>query len=137
LKVSVQSAWARAARFALHVQGWVYVTTGLWPVVHLASFEYVTGEKYDDFLVHTVGLLLFVIGASLLRALHAGRPLTDVLRVSAGAAASLLAIDVVYFLNGRLPPIYLLDAAAELVFLAAGIVSIVVQRRAPGSRPST
>jgi hypothetical protein len=137
LKVSVQSAWARAARFALHVQGWVYVTTGLWPVVHLASFEYVTGEKYDDFLVHTAGLLLFVIGASLLRALHAGRPLTDVVRVSAGAAASLLAIDVVYFLNGRLPPIYLLDAAAEFVFLAAGIVSIVVQRRAPGSRPAT
>ena len=131
--VPAPSAWAVAVRFVLHVQGWVYVTTGLWPVVHLASFEHVTGEKYDDFLVHTVGLLLFVIGASLLRALHAGRPLTDVARVSAGAAASLLAIDVVYFLNGRLPPIYLLDAAAELVFLAAGVVSFLTQRRAAGS----
>ena len=126
------SAWARAARFVLLVQGWVYVTTGLWPVVHLQSFEHVTGEKYDDFLVHTVGLLLFVIGAVLLRALHARRPLADVALLAAGAAASLLAIDVVYFVDGRLPPVYLLDAAAEVAFLAAGIAVFVLERRAHG-----
>ena len=134
--MAAASGWGGAARFVLHVQGWVYVTTGLWPVVHLASFEHLTGEKYDDFLVHTVGLLLFTIGAALLRALHAGRPLADVALVPAGAAASLLAIDVAYFLNGRLPPVYLLDAAAELAFLAAGIVTLVLGRRTHGSSTS-
>ena len=127
--MAAASARPWGARFVLHVQGWVYVTTGLWPVVHLQSFEYVTGEKYDDFLVHTVGLLLFVIGAVLLRALHARRPLADVALLAAGAAASLLAIDVVYFVDGRLPPVYLLDAAAELVFLVAGVVVSLRERR--------
>ena len=130
--MTAASASAGAARFVLHVQGWVYVVTGLWPVVHLQSFEQVTGEKYDDFLVHTVGLLLFVIGVVLLRALHARRPLADVALVAAGAAGSLLAIDVTYFVGGRLAPVYLLDAAAELVFLLAGIVAFVREQRAVG-----
>lgn len=67
----------------LHVQGWVYVVTGLWPVVHLASFEVVTGEKYDDFLVHTVGLLLFVVGAVLLRALRIDRLSAEIAALAA------------------------------------------------------
>ena len=127
------TAWATAARFVLRIQGWLYVVTGLWPVVHLPSFERVTGEKYDDFLVHTVGLLLFVIGAVLLRALHGARLTAELALVAAGTAASLASIDVVFFLHGRLPPIYLLDAAAELVFLAAGIVACVGLRRPHGT----
>lgn len=131
--MAAASALPGAARFVLHLQGWVYVATGLWPVAHLPSFEHLTGEKYDDFLVHTVGLLLFVVGAVLLRALHARRPLADIALVAAGAAASLLAIDVVYFLGGRLPPVYLLDAAAELVFLLAGIAAFALERKTSGS----
>lgn len=130
------SAWQVLARFALHVQGWVYAVTGLWPVVHLASFERVTGEKYDDFLVHTVGLLLFVIGAALLRALLFARLGVELALVAAGAAASLASIDIVYFMNGRLSPVYLLDAVAEFVFLAAGIVTCVGLRRSQGSAPT-
>ncbi|HET9695072.1 MAG TPA: hypothetical protein VFP48_11880 [Steroidobacteraceae bacterium] len=67
----------------LHVQGWVYVATGLWPVVHLASFGGFTGEKYDDFLVHTVGLLLFVVGAVLLRALRIDRLSAEIAALAA------------------------------------------------------
>jgi hypothetical protein len=36
-----------------------------------------------------------------------------------GSALSLAAVDVVFFARGRISPVYLLDAAAELV-LAAG-----------------
>lgn len=116
----------------LVVQGWVYVVTGLWPVVHLASFEHVTGEKFDDFLVHTVGLLLFVIGAALLRALRAGRLSAEIALVATGSALVLALIDVTYFATGRLPPIYLLDAAAELVFVLAG-ASVLLTRRCAGA----
>ena len=109
------------ARILLYVQAVVYVVTGAWPLVHLQSFEWVTGEKYDDFLVHTVGLLLFVVGFVLLRALRRAALTTELLLVAAGTAASLLAIDVAYWWNGRLPAIYLADAAAEAIFVAAAL----------------
>jgi hypothetical protein len=118
--VDAAPARLRGARSVLVVQGWVYVVTGLWPVAHIASFEWVTGEKFDDFLVHTVGLLLCVIGAGLLRALRAASPPAEIVLVASGSALALALIDVVYVANGRLSPIYLLDAAAELVFLLAG-----------------
>ena len=46
--MAAASGWGGAARFVLHVQGWVYVTTGLWPVVHLAGFEHLTGRLFDS-----------------------------------------------------------------------------------------
>jgi hypothetical protein len=119
----------RAARYALLGQGWVYVVTGLWPVIHLDSFEFVTGEKYDDFLVHTVGLLLFVVGAVLLLALRRGRLSAEVVATAAGTALALCLIDVVYFAVGRLPPIYLLDAVVELVFCLSGLAWLRAERR--------
>jgi hypothetical protein len=109
------------ARIVLSVQAVVYVVTGAWPLVHLGSFEWVTGEKYDDFLVHTVGLLLFVVGGVLLLALRRAVLTTELLWAAAGTAASLLVIDVTYWWNGRLAAIYLVDAAAEAVFVAAAL----------------
>jgi energy-converting hydrogenase Eha subunit E len=106
-------------RLLLVGQGWLYLLTGAWPVIHLGSFEAVTGEKYDDFLVRTVGLLLAVIGAALLLALRRRAVTRELLIVTGGTAASLLAIDVIYWALGRLPPIYLVDAVIEAAFVAA------------------
>lgn len=111
-------------RLLLLAQAWIYLLAGAWPVVHLASFELVTGEKYDDFLVRTVGLLLAVIGAALLLSLRRGTLTRELLLVAGGTAASLLAIDVIYWAHGRLPPIYLLDAAMEAVFVVAAVVAM-------------
>ena len=119
---------ARFHRYVLHVQGYVYVVTGLWPVLHVASFESLTGPKFDHFLLHTVGLLLAAIGAGLLWALRDGRPDAGTLIVAAGAATALAGIDVVYFLNGRLPPIYLADAVMELTFVTAGLYGLSARR---------
>ena len=111
-------------RWVLLVQGILYVVSGAWPVVHLASFEAVTGEKYDDFLVHTVGLLLVTVGIALLAALRRHSLTPEILWVAAGSAGSLLAIEIVYYLNGRLSPIYLLDAAAETVFFLTALTAL-------------
>ena len=35
----------------LAAQGALYVVTGVWPLLHMASFEAVTGPKTDDWLV--------------------------------------------------------------------------------------
>jgi hypothetical protein len=97
----------------------------------LRSFEWATGEKYDDFLVHTVGLLLFVIGAVLLATLRRRQVTRELLWLAAGSAASLFAIDIVYFANGRLSPIYLVDAAIEACF-AIGIL-LLARTKAQGT----
>lgn len=105
----------------LAVQGALYVATGLWPIVHMASFEAVTGPKTDDWLVHTVGLLLAVIGVIALAAVARVRR-TDrtidplIVALAVAAALALAVIEVVYVINGTIAKIYLADAAIELGF---------------------
>lgn len=116
---------AEVVRWVLRVQGAMYVVTGVWPLLHMGSFEAVTGPKTDDWLVHTVGLLLAVIGAVLLVA--AARPAVDwlIVALAIGAALALAAIEIVYVMNGTISRIYLLDAAIELaiaVVLAVGLM---------------
>jgi hypothetical protein len=48
---------AEGQRLAV-AQGLVYVTSGLWPLVHLRSFEAITGPKTDRWLVKTIGALI-------------------------------------------------------------------------------
>ena len=48
------------------VQGVYFLLTGVWPLLSIRTFEAVTGPKVDRWLVKTVGLLVAVIGASLL-----------------------------------------------------------------------
>ena len=95
-------------------QGIFYVLTGLWAIVHLASFEAVTGPKTDDWLVKTVGVLVTVIGGVLILAARRGRMSDEIVLLAAGSALGLAAIDLVYALSGVISPIYLLDAAVEI-----------------------
>jgi hypothetical protein len=109
--------WRRRV-FAL--QGLYYLGTGLWPLVHLPSFEAVTGPKTDDWLVHMVGLLAMVVGVALGVAVardHTRSP--EVLVLAIGAALAFAGIDLWYALSGRISPIYLADAGLEMALLAA------------------
>lgn len=97
------------ARNLTRLQGGYYLVTGLWPLVHFASFEVLSGPKRDRWLVRTVGMLAAVIGLTLMR-----RPQHGLADLSAGAfvAADLLAVRA-----GQLPT-YLLDAVVEIGFVA-------------------
>ena len=97
------------------VQGVFYTATGLWSLVDLDSFMAVTGPKTDHWLVKTVGLLIAVIGASLLAA--AARPSRGSKILGAGSAAALGGVDVVYALKGRISKIYLADAVVEALLV--------------------
>jgi hypothetical protein len=105
----------RMATWIARVQGWFYLLTGLWAIVDIDSFQRVTGPKLDLWLVKTVGVLIIVIGASLLAAARERRYGAHVLVLAVGSALGLAGIDLVYALGGRISPIYLLDAAAEIV----------------------
>jgi hypothetical protein len=109
-----------AATLAL-LQGAYFAVTGLWAVVDLDSFMAVTGPKVDHWLVKTVGLLVTVIGAVLLLAWRRRRVTDEVILLAVGSALSLAAIDVVYVANRTIPPVYLLDAAAEVALVLAWI----------------
>src|SRR5690606_2044627 len=103
-------------------------------IVHLASFERLTGPKRDDWLVRTVGALVTVIGAVLAGA-AARRPAggipADIDALAVGSAAALAAIDVVHVARREISPIYLADAAAE----TAAALAIVATRSAGLGRP--
>lgn len=107
-------------RLLLTGQGVYYVLTGIWPLVSMSTFESVTGPKTDDWLVHTVGVLAAVIGATLLSG--ARRPSRVVVTLAVLSALAFAAIDLVYALAGVISSIYLADAAVELV-LATGVLA--------------
>ena len=96
-------------------QGVYFLLTGIWPLLSMRTFEMVTGPKVDRWLVKTVGLLVAVIGASLLA--DASRPSRGTRLLGAGGAAALGGIDVVYALKGRISKIYLADAVVEALLV--------------------
>jgi hypothetical protein len=108
----------RRLRLALRWQAGYYIVTGVWPLVSLATFEAVTGPKVDDWLVHMVGLLAMaiglVLGAATLRDKAASR--ADAVLLAVATAAAFCVIDVYYVAVGRIRPVYLMDAAVEIVF---------------------
>ena len=106
-------------RGVLFAQGVYYGLAGLWPLVHMESFERVTGPKHDDWLVQTVGALTVAIAATLLvGAARPGRPARETLVLAGTSALAFGAVDVVFYAMGILSPLYLADAA-----LQAGIVT--------------
>src|SRR3954452_1251798 len=100
-------------------QGIFYLVTGVWPLVSIHSFKIVTGPKADRWLVKTAGVLITAVGAALTIA-GVRRSVTREMRLLAvGSALGLTGIDVAYVRNGRISKVYLLDAVAELVLVAA------------------
>jgi hypothetical protein len=110
---------ARALGAVATVQGLFYLGTGLWPLVHIESFLDVTGPKTDLWLVYTVGLLVAVVGAVLLSAAWSGRVTPEVALLAVGAALALTAIDVIFVGREVIRPVYLADAAAEVLLVLA------------------
>jgi hypothetical protein len=99
------------------LQGIYFFVTGIWPLVSIGTFQWVTGPKVDLWLVKTVGLLIAVIGLTILMAARRGRIGAEVRFLAAGSAAALAAVDIVYALSDRIRDIYLLDAVAEIVLV--------------------
>jgi hypothetical protein len=106
-------------------QGAVWVVTGLWPIIHMRSFEAVTGPKPEGWLTKTAGLLIAVIGCELVRSARE-RP-----SVSLGVmgAASVAVIDVVYAARRRISPVYFGDAVLQTGFVAAWCLAIRNRKR--------
>ena len=102
---------------AAAVQGMFYLVTGVWPLVDVDIFQAVTGAKTDLWLVYTVGVLVAVVGSVLLLAARSGRVTPEVAVLAVGTALGLAGIDAVFVARGVIAPVYLLDAAAEVLLV--------------------
>jgi hypothetical protein len=123
----------RSGRALALGQGLFFAAAGLWPILHLRSFEVVTGPKPEAWLVKTVGALLVTTGGALV--LASRRPITrEWALLGGGTAAALGLIDVWYSgLRRRISPVYLLDAPIELAIAAAWAT---VYRELPETPPA-
>lgn len=99
------------------VQGIYFLITGIWPILSMKTFLLVTGPKTDLWLVKTVGIVLATIGATLLFAQWTGQVNPPVIFLATGAALSLALVEFVYVAKRVISPVYLVDAAAEMILI--------------------
>jgi hypothetical protein len=95
------------------------LTTGLWPLLHLRSFEAVSGPKTDRWLVKTVAGLVAGNGLVQIGARDSATALAQARRIGLGTAVTLAAIDLTYAPAGRISRVYLVDAALQVAWTAA------------------
>ena len=99
------------------IQGIYWTLTGVWPLVHMPSFVWVSGSKDDYWLVRTVGLLIAVIGFVLLCAGFKRRVTPEMKWLGIGSAASMALIDFYYALQDVIWDIYMLDGLLEIILI--------------------
>ena len=100
-------------------QGMVNLVGGLWPLLHVSSFEMVFGPKTDRWLVKTDAGLLMVNGLTQLTTSSTADGVRQARRLGVGTAAVLAAIDLVYVPARRISNMYLVDAALEVGWVLA------------------
>jgi hypothetical protein len=113
-----------------------FAGTGLWSLLGIKSFQKATGPKADVWLVKTVGVLVIPIGVAIGMASWRGSREPEIPALAIGSAAGLAAIDIVYVARGRISPVYLLDASAEIA-LIAGWTTALLARRVPALPDAT
>jgi hypothetical protein len=128
-------------QLVMRAQGAFNVVNGLWPLLHLRSFEAVFGRKTDHWLVRTVAGLLLVVGVTQLGAGADAASIRTARRIGVGTSLVLGSIDVIYAPRRRISRLYLLDALAEGTLIAAWLTARAATpytpRRGRSSRRAT
>ena len=99
-----------------HVAYWLF--GALWPLLSMRSFERVTGNKRDEWLVRTVALLMLSVVATLETLRRSGRDETAQRVLGATSSGALGSVALVGALVGRISPVYLMDAAVDTMLTA-------------------
>ena len=92
-----------------------YAVTGLWPIVSMRSFEAVTGPKTDRWLVKMVGALAMANAGALAFGLRRENVAAETIALGVMSAIAFAAIDITYVARRRIRPVYLADAAVEML----------------------
>jgi len=106
-----------------------YVSTGIWPLLSMKTFEAITGPKVDRWLVRTVGILVTVSGSVIALAAWRRRITPEIALLGAGSAAGLGAVDLWYSLRGQTRLVYLADSFLQVAFLAGWVTASTREER--------
>lgn len=104
---------SKAVPLAPLVQGVFFIATGLWPVVHLQSFERLARTNVEGWKVKALGGVIALVGATLVAASLKRRDDTAVRVLGVGSALALALTDLFFASKKRGVPIYLADAAVQ------------------------
>jgi hypothetical protein len=120
-------------------QGAYYLVTAIWPLVSVESFQLVTGRKTDHlvtgreadhWMLNTISALIIAIGLVFIIAALRRKASVEVACLGALSATALASVDIVYVARRTIAPIYLVDAAAELILLLLWLWILVRWHRA-------
>jgi hypothetical protein len=98
-------------------QGIYYFITGLWPLIDIESFLYITGPKTDLWLVKTVSAIFVCIGLVLSLAFFQQSTSLLIIILGVTTALAIVIIDFYYSLNGVISPVYLIDGGIQILLL--------------------
>lgn len=108
-------------KLLLMIQGLYFLFTGLWSLLHLQSFEQVTGPKTDHWLVQTVGVLVGCSGLVFLVAGYNEHLTAEVMLLAFTNALGLAFIDFYFVICGRISRVYLVDGWIQSLFMIVWI----------------
>jgi hypothetical protein len=126
------------ARVLPWVQGSYFLLTGLWPLISIRSFIWVTGQKTDHlptgleadhWLVMTAGVLITAVGAALVVSAYKGRHSVEIVTLAICASLGLAAIDLIYVTRGVIDKIYLADALVQAILIGLWGVAFAIERK--------
>lgn len=109
----------------LVIQGVYCLLTGLWPLVHMHSFLWVTGPKTNMWLVKMIGLLAVCIGLALLKGSSEKNNTEAVNLLATLSATAFLLVDFYYSFTGVIAKIYLVDGVLQSAFFLAWCLLLV------------
>jgi hypothetical protein len=118
-------------------QGTYLVLSGAWPLVHLRSFEKVTGPKPEGWLTKGVGACWANVGLHLIQAgRRRGRARRDIRGLAVRMALTFAAFDLYYAgVRRRISPVYLLNGFVQLGFVALWGLERIAEARALARPP--
>jgi hypothetical protein len=108
----------------LRLQSIYFIITGIWPLISMETFLLVTGPKTDLWLVQTVGIMILVIGLTLVYAAMNGTRNPQIIFLAIASSLALAIVDITFYLNGTIGSVYLLDAGLEFLLILLWIIHI-------------
>lgn len=105
-------------RTLLLLQGSYYFLTAVWPLIHLRSFEMVTGDKKDHWLVYTLSLM--ILSSSLVflfSSIYLPIISKAVVLLSVTNCLFLGFVSIYFPLKGVIRKVYLGDGLLEMLIL--------------------
>src|SRR5437660_1092047 len=92
-----------------------YLATAAWPLIHVRSFQAVTGKKTDNWtgreadhwLLNTVSVLILAVGLALAVAAWRDVPSLETVVLAIACILALTAMDFIYVSRRVIRPVYL------------------------------